>query len=271
MIIRRFSQLLQAYHTLGAGDAYIGQVPFSHLRAAMLIDLESRGVRLLPTATAHMLNASKAAQAFVLLPWMLPNTFVISRRKELLDAVSQYQRQGICSAVTKSDRLHCGHGVRRWSDLEVLYNCTCMEKDVYPFVLQPYIEAFTDVRVILVGEFCEAYRRINPHGFRMNLAAGGQSKPFALSADQQVICRRILERSRMPYAHIDLMITPDGCCYLSEIRLNGGIHGARISRGSLEAIKDKYLDKLAHQNPEPGAHSPQGVLNDAQKEWKEGE
>ena len=252
MIIRRFSHLLEAYHTLGAGDVYIGQVPSTKLRAAMLIDLESRGVRLLPSATALMVNASKAAQALFLLPLMLPRTRVISRRKELLDALAEYSRESVARAVTKSDHQHCGHGIRRWDDLEMLYNCISMEKDAYPFVLQPFMENFTDIRVIKVGDFCEAYSRYNPHGFRMNLAAGGQSSPFELSEGQQQLCRTAMARCRMPYAHIDLMVTAQGDCHVSEIRLNGGIHGAGICRKDLEAIKSEHLEKLALESPAQG-------------------
>jgi hypothetical protein len=51
----------------------------------------------------------------------------------------------------------------------------------------------------------------------------------------------------MPHAHLDLMVTPDGSVYLSEIRLNGGIHGARISRQQLEKKKRSHLMALAEQ------------------------
>ena len=64
MIVTRFSQLIRDYHRLGTGDVFIGQVPSSSLKSAMLTDLTERGVVLLPAATAQILNASKVAQAF---------------------------------------------------------------------------------------------------------------------------------------------------------------------------------------------------------------
>ena len=150
MIVTRFSQLIRDYHRLGTGDVFIGQVPSSSLKSAMLTDLTERGVVLLPAATAQILNASKVAQAFVLNPWMPPHTMAITRRKELLTALTAYDQLGIGIAVTKADRLHCGHGVRKWGNLESLYNCLAFDNAAFPFVLQPYVSDFTDVRVVMV-------------------------------------------------------------------------------------------------------------------------
>ncbi len=241
MIVTRYSHLAQIYHELGPGDAFVGLIPASPLRAALLTDLAARGVRLQPSATAQMLSASKAMQAFVLGPWMTPHTQVITRRKGLLDALTEYGRLGITAAVTKAEHQHCGHGVRRWNDLETLYNCLSLDDSHYPFVLQPFMEVSADVRVIMVGDYCEAYARHNPHGFRMNLAAGGSSQPYALQAAQHALCCRVMARGQMPYAHIDLIVTPAGDLYLSEINLNGGVHGARISREELDRLKQVRL------------------------------
>jgi glutathione synthase/RimK-type ligase-like ATP-grasp enzyme len=245
MIITRFSQLLQAYYHLEPGDIFLGQIPSSFFKPAMLVDLGARGVKLIPSATAQLVNASKATQAFLLLPWMLEHTTIITRRKDLLDALSVYQQNDIKVAVSKADRLHCGHGVFKWDNLDTLYSCVSMEKEVYPFVLQPYVETFTDVRVVIVDTFCEAYSRINPNGFRMNLAAGGKSRPHELTPEQDRLCRQVMQRAQMPYAHIDLMIMPDGKIFLSEIRLNGGVQGARVDRPALEQMKKIHLMALA--------------------------
>lgn len=247
MIITRFNQLIQDYHSLGPGDVFVGQVPASHLKAAILVDLAARGVRLVPGATAQLINASKVVQAFVLLPWMVPHTCVISRRKDLLDALGSYERQKISVAVTKADRLHCGHGVCKWDNLDTLYSCLSMAREVYPFVLQPFMEQFMDVRVIVVGSYSEAYRRLNPHGFRMNLAAGGQSQAYPLAPDQYRFCLEVMQRSQMPYGHLDLMIAPDQKCYVSEIRLNGGIQGAQVARAALDQMKQAHLMAMARQ------------------------
>jgi ribosomal protein S6--L-glutamate ligase len=247
MIIERFSQLMKSYDRLNAGDVYVGLIPSAHLKTAMMVDLAARGVTLLPSAVAQVANGSKAAQTFLLAPFMPPHSLVIGRRKELLDALNHYQRLNIAGAVTKSDRQHCGHGIRRWDNLETLYNCLSLCAEAYPFVLQPFIEGFNDVRVIIAGEFREAYSRRNEYGFRQNLAAGGVSVPWRLGAEELDFCKRVMARGQMPYAHLDLMITADGKIYLSEIRLNGGIHGAAISRTELEKIKRNELMKLAER------------------------
>ena len=245
MIIRKYSELILAYHDLGPGDLFIGQIPGTPQKAAILIDLMARGVQLLPSATAQMLGMSKTTQAFLLEPWMPPHTLAIRRRKALLDALGRYAQNGIECAVTKQEHRHCGHGVRRWNDLEMLYSCISQDDSQYPFVLQPFMKIATDLRVIIVGDYTEAYARNNLHGFRQNLAAGGESRPYSLNQTQVTLCRKIMTRGRMPYAHIDLMITDSGDTYLTEISLNGGIKGARISRSDLEQLKQEQLTALA--------------------------
>ena len=42
-----------------------------------------------------------------------------------------------------------------------------------------------------------------------------------------------MKRGKFPYAHIDLLTTEDGHNYLSEIALNGGMKGSRITREEL--------------------------------------
>lgn len=245
MIITRFSQLIQEYHRLAAGDVFVGQVPSFCLRSTLLADLSDRGIRLVPSAAAQLLNASKVAQAFVLNPWMVPHTFAITRRRELLDAITAYDEMGISTAVTKADSLHCGHGVRKWDNLETLYSCLAFDDKAFPFVLQPHVTNFTDIRVVIVGDYIEAYRRSNPHNFRRNLAVGGHSASHVLAAAEERFCRMILQRAGMPYAHLDLMLMEDGAMYCLEIRLNGGIQGARIQRHKLEQLKQARLRELA--------------------------
>ncbi len=244
MIYKRFSELLHAYHRLETGDVFIGRIPGSHLKPVIMADLTARGVVLVPSAIAQLLHASKVAQAQVLQPWMLPHTMAITRRKQLIDALDHYRQQGIEAAVTKEDRLHCGHGVRKWRDLEMLYSCLGLNQGSFPFVLQPYLEQFVDLRVIWVGDFCEAYTRDHPTNFRKNLAGGGQSTVHKLSDRQHQFCEALMERSRMPYAHIDLMLTHNDEIYVSEIRMNGGIHGAQISRHELDRMKQERLKAL---------------------------
>lgn len=247
MIITRFSHLTQVFDDIGPGDLFLGQVPSCHLKSAILIDLTARGVYLLPSADAQVLSASKSAQALALKRWMAPDTRVIQRRKALLDAIVDYERNGITAAVTKSEHRHCGHGVRKWDQLETMYNCLTLNDCHYPFVLQPFLDVETDLRVIVVGDYREAYARSNPHGFRKNLATGGASAPHSLSAAQKALCRAVMERAQMPYAHIDLMITRGGETFLSEVSLAGGLRGATVSDAELAAMKQAHLEKMAEE------------------------
>ncbi len=245
MIVRGHRQLQEHFDNLGPGDVVIGQVGGKYLREAMLIDLMQRGVTCLPAPPAQILNRSKVAQARVLRAWMPPATRIIARRTDLLNAVSEYQRQKIDAAVTKHDHRHCGAGVLRWESLELLYNQVSLLDTAYPFVLQPFMQDFQDVRVLIVGNYHEAYKRCNPHSFRHNLAQGGQSKPFALDDKTLALCRAVMQRGRFPYAHLDLMHFENGSCYLSEIALNGGIKGSRIQRKALDQKKKALLEALA--------------------------
>ncbi len=245
MILRTFKALTSRYSELSPGDVYMGNLPYASLKSALLVDLMERGIRLVPSPLARILNASKAGQAEILAQWMLPGTRVICRRADLLEAARRYSRDGIGKVVTKQDRMHCGHGTRRWESLETLYNVVSLLPSAYPFVMQPYLEAFTDVRVILVGDYMEAYVRANPDNFRQNLSAGGRSRPFSLSKAQEEFCRSAMARGGFPFAHLDLQILDAQTCYLSEIALNGGITGASIDRKTLNKKKQDLLESQA--------------------------
>jgi len=247
MIIRSNRELKSQYDQLQRGDVFVGSLSSKHLKQTMLIDLLERGVICQPSALSQILNGSKISQTFTLSRWMLPHTTIINRRKDLMDAISNYAKQVIGSVITKQDHMHCGHGVRRWDDIEILYNYLAFSKSSYPFVLQPYVESFTDVRVIIIGDHIESYVRQNPYNFRSNIAAGGSSRPFALDTDGKNICHEVMTRGKFPYAHIDLLVMDSGEYYLSEITLNGGIGGAKISRQELDQKKQQVLEDLIQQ------------------------
>jgi ribosomal protein S6--L-glutamate ligase len=141
--------------------------------------------------------------------------------------------------------MHCGHGVRRWDSVETVYSFVALSESSYPFVLQPFLEQFTDVRVVIVGDYLEAYVRHNPNNFRMNISFGGKNYPYQLEKEEEDFCRVIMARGKFPFAHVDLQITEDGKCYLSEIALDGGTKGASISRQELEVKKQRLLEELA--------------------------
>jgi len=247
MIVRSSRELKERYHDLCSGDIFLGILTYKHIKQSILIDLMERGVSCFPSPLSQALNHSKAMQAVVLNNWMLPQTFIIARRTDLIEAINTYNRLGIAPAVTKEDHLHCGHGVRKWDTIETLYSFVALSETSYPFVIQPFLDNFTDVRVIIAGDYMEAYVRYNPDNFRMNISMGGKNYPYEMNTDLLNFCRTAMERGKFPYAHLDIHITDDGTYYLSEIALNGGTKGAKIRRRELEQKKQDLLEHLANE------------------------
>ena len=244
MIIRSVSELKKRFHELVAGDIFTGIIAAGPTKATMLMDLLSRGIHCFPAPLAQMLNGSKVAQALVLKEYMLPNTAPVTRRKDLFDLIARYNRQQIGPVITKEDQMHCGRGIRRWDGIETLYSFIALDESAYPLVVQPFQEQLTDVRVIIVDDYVEAYVRSNPDNFRANISAGGESRPYELDPQQEQFCREVMQRAHFPFAHLDLHIMADGQYCLSEIALNGGIRAARIDRAALEDQKDAAIDRL---------------------------
>jgi ribosomal protein S6--L-glutamate ligase len=245
MIVKSNRELKSLYHELSGRDVFIGNLSLKHLKQPLLIDMLERGIRCLPSALSQILNSSKVAQAFILREWMLPFTFAILRRTDLIEAANVFNTHHFGSVVTKQDSMHCGHGIRRWESIETFYSFMALSESAYPFVVQPFQEKFTDVRVIFVGDYVEAYSRYNPYNFRVNLALHGSGSPYQLNAELEAFCRSAMQRGKFPFAHLDLMILENGKCYLSEIALNGGIKGSRIDRQELDQKKQALLERLA--------------------------
>ncbi|MBT8374254.1 MAG: hypothetical protein KJN80_05010 [Deltaproteobacteria bacterium] len=247
MIIRGNRELKERYHQLGPEDIFIGSLASKHLKQPMLIDLLERGVRCFPSALSQVINSSKIMQALIFENLMLPSTEVITRRVELIETMNLYNKRGVGPVVTKENHMHCGYGIRRWENVEFLYSHMALLESSYPFVIQPFLDNFTDVRTVIIGDYVEAYSRHNPYNFRMNISSGGGSSPYELDKNQQEFCRSIMARGKFPFAHIDLHILESGECYLSEIALNGGIKGAAITRKDLDEKKHILLERLAEE------------------------
>ena len=246
MIVRSSRELKEVYQDLCSGDIFLGTLAYKHMKQAVLIDLLERGISCFPSPLSQVLNNSKAAQVLILKQWMLPHTCVIARRSDLLDTINIYNRLKIAPVITKEDHMHCGHGVRKWDTIEVLYSFMALSESSYPFVVQPFLNNFIDVRVIIAGDYMEAYVRNNPDNFRMNISMGGESYPFDPDENLERFCHTAMERGKFPYAHLDIMITDDGKYYLSEIALDGGTKGAKIDRKELVQKKQDLLESLAN-------------------------
>ncbi|MEJ2032067.1 MAG: hypothetical protein P8Y63_03295 [Deltaproteobacteria bacterium] len=213
----------------------------------LLLDLVERGVLLFPSALCQLASRSKVLQARLFCAWMMPHTRVICDLHDLLESINLYNEQDVGRVVTKHDRRNAGMGIHLWLSIEEVYTQASFGTLPFPFVLQPFYSGCRDLRVILLGDYLEAYQRYNPHNFRHNLHCGGECIPSHPDDTQLTLCRAVMNRGRFPYAHLDLMVTETGKTFLAEINLRGGLRGAQISPGEyrrrIEAIHHHYLDK----------------------------
>jgi len=236
---------LQAeFNDLAAGDIFIGRLRLKTSEEPLVVDLLERGVKLFPPVLAQLSCRSKVFQARIFAKYMAPHTKAIHDQHELMIAVNKYQRLGIKQVVTKKDRANAGMGINLWASVEDVFNhATCASLSM-PFVLQPFYQDSRDIRVIIIGDYLEAYWRNNPDNFRNNLHYGGSGKPATLTDEQFNLCRRVMERGMYPYAHLDLMVSEQGQTYLAEINLRGGLKGAEISSAEykrrIEAVHQNY-------------------------------
>ncbi len=237
-VITNNAHLFASYQELEAGDIVLGRLRLAVGQEHLLLDLVSRGVVLMPSASSQLCSRSKVYQAALLGSFMLPLTRPVYSCQEMLALVTEYGRAGVGPVVCKLDRANGGLGILRFPSVEEVYSQVVLETLHCPFVIQPFMDDCQDVRVVILGETVEAYRRYNPGNFRHNLHCGGESQPWHLSEEQFGFCQKIMARAGFPYAHVDLLIQPDGSVSLSEINLRGGLRGARLSQAD-------YVKKVA--------------------------
>ncbi len=230
------------FATLGPQDFILGILALKPGEEYLYTDLYARGVKAYPSLLSQYLSRAKCFQAAIFKDYMVPGTRVIRDRHDLINLLNEYGAQGVKKVVTKQNRFNCGLGIHLWESLEALYNAACFGNLPFPFVVQPFWPGVTDVRVVILGDYIEAYARKNPHNFRNNLFFGGEAEPFPLSEKELSFCQKIMARGDFPYAHLDLMITEEGDLFLSEINLRGGLKGAQITQEEYQ----KRIDNL-HQ------------------------
>lgn len=248
IIIRDNHTLSTQYNQLSKDDIICTRVRMHYAEESILTDLLERGIRLIPSATAQLASRSKVFQAKIFSDYMLPDTLAIYNNHMLLEASSLYHKKKYRKVVLKHDRKNAGLGIHLYRDIEDLYNQISGETVAFPFVISPYQKYFKDIRVIILGDYIEAYERINPHNFRKNLHCGGISQAFHLNKKQLKFCQQVMRRGQFDYGHIDLMLTAENNCYLTEINLRGGLRGAKISgkryKAKLEALHEQLLKQL---------------------------
>lgn len=243
-IIRTNDHFFKALHTLDQHCIINCRLRLSPGEEHLLVDLLERGIPLIPSATSQLSSRSKVHQTRIFSEFMVPHSFVAYDANSLLKIISHYNLMGIAEVVAKRDRKNGGIGIHRFSTIEEVYNCASFSNLEYPFVVQPFIPHFRDIRVIIIDEYIEAYERINHANFRHNLHCGGTAVPYELSGELQELCSKVMKRGRFPYAHIDLMQIAAGDTYLSEINLRGGLRGAQIDAKNYRTLIDELHEHL---------------------------
>ncbi len=243
IIISNNDQLQKKFHLLDSSSTVCCRIRLLPGEEHILLDLSARNVTLIPSATSQLCSRSKVHQTRVFSEFMLPHTSVVYDSHQLLKTTSVYHNNNIGEVIVKLDRKNAGMGVLFFKDIEDIYNQTLLAKAEFPFVIQPYLENFKDIRVIILDDYIEAYHRYNPNNFRHNLHCGGSSS--AWQPDNQMIdfCKKVMKRGEFPYAHIDLMATPENRLYLTEINLRGGLKGAAID----SATYDQKISRIHEQ------------------------
>jgi len=244
-IIRSITELVSRFPELAAGDLVLGPLAVKPGAEIILVDLKDRGVVFFPPLLAQLVARAKTAQAQILGDFMLPGTFVAHGLADLAAHLSDPRLPG--PVVTKRDRAHLGLGVGCWPSLEALYSLAGLTPLPFPLVIQPFLAGARDLRVVVVGESAEAYERLNPEGFRKNLFQGGASRPVELSPELLAFCRRVLARGGFPYAILDVLLSPEGEAYLSEINFHAGLKGSTMGQAGFRRRVEQLLEDFQRQ------------------------
>jgi len=249
-IITDNQTLYEQYDKLDSGDLVVGRIRLKNAEESLLLDLVERGVKILPSALSQLSCRSKCLQARLFKSEMIPHTTLIYDLHDIQEAITSYQRHKIGKVVTKQDRQNAGMGIHLWNSTEEVFSQASFGNMQFPFVLQPFLADCRDIRVIILGDYVEAYWRHNPDNFRNNLHFGGESRPCELTESQWQLCQRVMKRGRYPYAHLDLMVTREETTWLAEINLRGGIRGAQIDPATYKAkVEEIHQDAIkAFQN-----------------------
>lgn len=242
-IITDNATFFSTYPQLRNGDLICCRLRLRPGEEHLLVDLAERGIEAFPSFRAQWCCRSKVFQTRLFSWAMVPHTTAVYTINDLLETVAHYERAELAPVVVKLEGKNGGLGVLRYPSIEEIYSQSALGQLRFPFVVQPLIRGAVDIRVLILDDYVEAYRRSNDRCFRQNLHCGGAATPFVLRSEQIELCRRIMEQGGFPYAHLDLLEVDGTTTYFSEINLRGGLRGARIGNAD-------YLRRLAaiHQH-----------------------
>jgi len=244
VVIKDNQSLFNQYHSLQAGDIICCRIRLKPGEEHLLLNLSERGITAIPSLTSQLCSRSKAFQTRLFSWAMLPGTMVIYTIHDLLRASGHYGTCGFTKVILKQEGKNGGIGVLLFNNIEDIYTQSVAGVHRFPYVIQPFIKNFRDLRVILLDDYLEAYERINAGSFRHNLHCGGSSRPASLTTEQLQLCHNIMDQGGFPYAHIDLLISEDDATYFTEINLRGGLRGAAIDNATYQEQIDRIQERL---------------------------
>jgi len=246
-IITDNRSLFQHYEELSPGDIICCRIRLRPDEEHLLLDLSSRGVIGIPSFLSQLCSRSKLFQTRLFASAMLPGTRAVYTIHDLTNILNEYGEDKRTGVIVKLEGKNAGTGVLKFPSIEDVYSQSTLKNLHFPYVVQPFAEMIRDIRVIVIGDYHEAYERSNPHSFRNNLHCGGNAQPVDLTDEQRALCQSIMSRGNFPYGHIDLMIDPDGIGYLGEINLRGGLRGARIAAAEYQRRVKEVEAELLRQ------------------------
>ena len=251
LVITDNQTLYNNFHSLAEGDIICCRIRLKPGEEHLLLDLSERGIRAVPSLTSQLCSRSKAFQTRLYSWAMIPGTTVIYTVHDLLEVIGHYGNSGVGKVVLKQEGKNGGLGVFLFHSIEDIYTQSAAGVFKYPFVVQPFISDYRDLRIIILDDYLEVYERVSSGSFRHNLHCGGLPRPAELTDSQLELCRKIMKQGDFPYAHLDLMVTDDGTTYFTEINLRGGIKGAKIKnahyQSKIEKIQSQRCKELREQ------------------------
>ncbi|MGD9022929.1 MAG: hypothetical protein PVJ62_04030 [Deltaproteobacteria bacterium] len=183
---------------------------------------------------------SKAHQALHYRDHMVPNTRVVFTRSKAHTVLSEYAEKEITKSVVKEDRGAMGLGDYPCWSLNELAR-TIMHTAKPPVVIQPVLEDFKEIRLVILEDTIVAKEKSNSDKiFWKNRIFGGVTKIMTPGQEAVEFGKEMMKIGRFPWAYMDLFIA-GGAIFLSEINLSGSNSGLKAY--GLNKLKRKMIEK----------------------------
>ncbi len=177
------------------------------------------------------------------LGYSVPMTRVVQSRREAMDAFEKLGGDCVVKPIFGGE----GRGVMRVRDRELAWT-TFATLEHLGAVL--YVQAFVppggrDTRLLVVGDWVRAFRRVNDRDFRTNVAGGGQCTMIEPTTPQIELAKRVTAAIGLTIGSVDLLDQQDGPPCVVEVNGIPGWKGAQAVCD--DNIAARMMDVLAHR------------------------